>query len=1182
MKKQNAKWTLQLFVLFAAALSQFYVTPSLAADPVAPVMDIQSGEVCLFEDASYSHDLWRMNNWRKKQQVTYSFPQDKTPTGLPCIQIDFQSPQGGCNVISPQLKKGGDWRSSHYQNLSFWMKGKAGTRLTLVTKDASYTWTLRADAPQWTKVILPISLAFTRQGKRNDMNAMRYLMVNTHAVVSLQLGDFRLEPALQELPTTLPMCLNITQFPDNAVTIDGKMDESVWQNALPAQSLTRLNTKQLPRFPTEIRIGYDSKNLYIAADMTVENINVLKTQQKDHDAPVWQDDCLEVLIDDNLDARTYKHFIANAIGTQQDYRYQYNQVVDNIIKDSQWNPQWASVSHLQDKRWIMEIALPLEMLKINPAQPFGLQIGREYHSSKENSQLSPSERFIIPRDFAICQLGGSKQIIKQASLSMKAPGQMVLQGNIDAQGLLSTQLFLADQYGTLTKQQIQLKVDQAGQIHLPFEIKPLIEGKYRMVLSVESDKKMAIPLAVTFPLHLPSDIQFGDIFLNPRPKEIKLRQTEVFTFDKKTVILISKNATSRTRKTARWLRNELYSHTGLLLSITDRPTKGVSLALALRINATGLSQEIADRIKGLSKEGYYLDVKAGKTQIIGTDEAGLYYAAVTLLQYYRAHLVRKQTTTLGGVTIFDWPDRSMRIISLWMDAHRRLKEPSHDPKVLKHWLKTYVAGNKFNFWSPMLDYSFEFDREAGVTAANGFLSRKDYEDVARFAHEHFIEVVPAFQSGGHSSHLTRAHPEFKEPGYDKDQANVQHKDFYDVLFSCYQDILDAVPDTKYFFIWHDEWWHHPTAPKTDTFNGKARWEIFRDDLLRNHEFFSKRGITLMTWSDMLLAGHNGGPPWNISRALKELPRDILMANWSVRTDPNSTSQLHAMGFPVVQITNHFKPANVKDIPILQGSGIILYGHFQQTFWYSRDSVLPGYVHSPFRAGDYAWNMIDDSRVPMDEWRRKYLNVVNAIYNLPPRRTTAMNYRPVDLAPWANASRKAWFGQPKLAPVISEGQQELAYIPMQIAPETASDMLAPTLKVPDIRIEIPKGNTRSLFFLQGTYLPKPLRNRFKKRGKDYLDGVPLGEIQIEYTDGPTEITSLRMGMNTMEIHPGEPRARFMYGTRYTHDTQTAEGKPASLYLLEWVNPWPKRKVKSIVWKSYNTEATPVLLALTQGY
>jgi hypothetical protein len=72
----------------------------------------------------------------------------------------------------------------------------------------------------------------------------------------------------------------------------------------------------------------------------------------------------------------------------------------------------------------------------------------------------------------------------------------------------------------------------------------------------------------------------------------------------------------------------------------------------------------------------------------------------------------------------------------------------------------------------------------------------------------------------------------------------------------------------------------------------------------------------------------------------------------------------------------------------------------------------------------------------------------------------------------------------------------------------------------------------------------------------------------------------MGVNTLDITP-YPEARFLGQVRYTHDLRTGSGANASLYQIEWVNPWPARQVRAMAWKAYQTEAVPILFALTVG-
>jgi hypothetical protein len=205
-----------------------------------------------------------------------------------------------------------------------------------------------------------------------------------------------------------------------------------------------------------------------------------------------------------------------------------------------------------------------------------------------------------------------------------------------------------------------------------------------------------------------------------------------------------------------------------------------------------------------------------------------------------------------------------------------------------------------------------------------------------------------------------------------------------------------------------------------------------------------------------------------------------------------------------------------------------------------------------------------------------MNNLQSLYNFPARRAERLRWKAKDIDKRANVNLSEWFDAPKLAPLCPAGKQTFAFIPF-IIPEGKA--LAPVPGTEEIAIDI-NSPLKSLAFLQGAYLPKEKRKDFKKRSLKYLTGVPLGEVRVEYEDGPSEIIPLLMGINTNEFTPF-PSSRFMYGVRYTYDTETKNGQKAALYLLEWTNPWHFRKVKRVVWKGYGLEASPVLFGISIG-
>jgi hypothetical protein len=332
---------------------------------------------------------------------------------------------------------------------------------------------------------------------------------------------------------------------------------------------------------------------------------------------------------------------------------------------------------------------------------------------------------------------------------------------------------------------------------------------------------------------------------------------------------------------------------------------------------------------------------------------------------------------------------------------------------------------------------------------------------------------------------------------------------------------------------------------------------------------------------MLIAEHNGGPPMNVSQALAELPRDVIMCNWSVSTAPDSSKRLHDLGFTVFDFVNQFKPVP-GDVNIISGYGSVLYSCFMQTFTSrSPENIMVGYTHAPYRTGQYAWNLKTESHLPLDEWRRKYMNSIQALYHFPARRTPALTFKPLPLDAVANYTAKEWFGQPGAAPQIPEGAATLAFTPFTFVTGDKNDVVAP--RPGQEEVVIPLGmRVRTLNIVQALYLIPAKRKEFKQLGNNYFSGIPAGEVQIEYEHGATEIVPLRAGIETNEASP-EPATRFMYGIKYTHDTVTAAGGRAALYVLEWANPWPARTIKRVVWRAYDPAmAVPILFSITAAY
>jgi len=1172
-------------LIFLSALSLSFITAGASKEAVKPVIENSSNSIQLFPKETYSTEYWRtlqkLQDTKSPQNVSIKFPQDdETPSGEPCVEMVFNGNDG--RVYSPEIEEKGTWRSLSYNELHFWIKGNEDgkkIKITVSTAFGGSSWDLPLVTNQWEKIILYQGTGYTPNKQRVDFNNIKTISFrqaySSRVPLTFRVGGFELKETYKNIVSHQTSSVVIPLLNDSKIKLDGILNEDAWQKALPFECRL-LYSKDVPQEKSDVYLIADRENLYIGAKLFTKDTSKLVAFKKNRDDQIHFDDCFEILIDDTLDAKTYKHFKLNSIGSISDSHYRFDSFYQDYIRDIDWNPQWSHKNRLLDAEWDIEIAIPLKDAGITLGRPFCLQIGRENKQTNECSSIFPeARRFTSLMDFGLAVIGNNwSNETQPLTLSMKNIGQMQLSGTKMNGKEYSLTLTITDIYAKTQEKKLQSTVDKEGNISFNFDIEAPVEGTYRILIEKKCDGKKIPPKEFNFTMTIPSDTEYGDIKLNPNPKKMESLHGN-FTFSAEVPIVIPQDATERTRKTARHLRTELHVNLlGILPAIVNsNKIDGKKILLTLRKDIKELPKKNLQEINNLPAEGYYLEISPGEIEIIGSDEAGLYYGVVTLIQYFRANLIKKQSTEVTCVRIIDWPDIQMRMVQHFPFPSLPLKkEHGHDINKLKSFIKNVLAGSKINYYCLQLRYEIELDKYARFTDVDSMMKMREWKEVAEFAKEHFIEFVPMFESAYRGENFIRKCHELQEPGYPR-QINFLHEMWSDIIFNCYDDLLRPLKDTKYIMIRHDECWQKCDGVPTDSLNGIPKWKIFANDVIRNNDFFKARKIRPIIYADMLLNRINGGYPLNIAKAADLIPRDVILSNWSIAIDKNSTVELHSKGFDVIDTFNSFGIIPATDIPIIMGYSTLFYGHYLQTIGRRRQA---NQTQGVLRGADYSWNLKHDSQMPLDEWRRRYLKNIMPLYFFPERKILEWkSVKSIDLTKYANSSTGSWFGKPEKAPILQKGNSDFGFIPFSILSKS-NDFVAPTAEKSGIEIDLPDGKIRSLFFLEGAYVEEGKRDALKRRGNGYSHGIPIGEIQIEYDDGPTEIQPLLIGYNINEICP-EIETRFMYGVRYTHDIKSNDGTTASIYLMEWVNPYPERNVKKVIWKSYNLEAVPVLFA-----
>lgn len=176
----------------------------------------------------------------------------------------------------------------------------------------------------------------------------------------------------------------------NEISIDGTLDEPVWQNAAWQDDFTQYEPSEgkKPSQKTEFAILFDENYLYVGFkcwDSSPDSIVQRLTRRDEMDG-----DFVAVQFDSYHDKRTAFSFMANAAGIKNDFVISN----DGENEDNTWDAIWIVKTSRDDKGWYSEMKIPLTQLrfKSESEQTWGLQVGRSFFRKQEVSLWQASSK----------------------------------------------------------------------------------------------------------------------------------------------------------------------------------------------------------------------------------------------------------------------------------------------------------------------------------------------------------------------------------------------------------------------------------------------------------------------------------------------------------------------------------------------------------------------------------------------------------------------------------------------------------------------------------------------------------------------------------------------------------------------------------------------------------------------
>ena len=239
----------------------------------------------------------------------------------------------------------------------------------------------------------------------------------------------------------------------------------------------------------------------------------------------------------------------------------------------------------------------------------------------------------------------------------------------------------------------------------------------------------------------------------------------------------------------------------------------------------------------LNQEGYKLNILKNKISIEAKDQAGLFYAFITLDQLIEDS--KDQNINLPIVNIIDYPLLEFRPIHI--DIKHHLEKKSYYFSLIDDLAKQKINGIIVEFEDKL---KYELRPEVASPDA---LPIEWWLELSEYANSRNIKINPLVQGLGHASFILK----HKKNKHLRDVSNSDwafnplNPETYDLQFDLYLDAIKATPFGKYLHIGGDE--VHLLKRK-----GKSELELNLIWLNKVCQFAEKHNRIPIFWDDMPL------------------------------------------------------------------------------------------------------------------------------------------------------------------------------------------------------------------------------------------------------------------------------------------------------------------------------------------
>ena len=170
--------------------------------------------------------------------------------------------------------------------------------------------------------------------------------------------------------------------------IDGNINEKLWQNLIIANNFTQITPKngkkERNNQKTEVKICYDTKNIYFAVKMYDNSPDSILKELSPRDEENKNFDAFGIFIDPFNDGQVEYNFMVTAAGVQIDRKFSKSGI------DKNWNAVWNSAVNINSEGWTAEFAIPFSQLRFSENnENWGLNMARTIRRYREDYSWNP-------------------------------------------------------------------------------------------------------------------------------------------------------------------------------------------------------------------------------------------------------------------------------------------------------------------------------------------------------------------------------------------------------------------------------------------------------------------------------------------------------------------------------------------------------------------------------------------------------------------------------------------------------------------------------------------------------------------------------------------------------------------------------------------------------------------------